>query len=85
MDLDEARSGDGDRPRVVEAELAPELVHYAVPLPRQPMFGPEQARADVPCAQTLSGEVLSLPIHAFLGDDEVARTAEALRAAVTWH
>jgi len=58
------------------------LVHYAVPLPRQPLFGADGAAAAVPGAETLAGEVLSLPIHAFLADDEVARVTTALRSAL---
>jgi dTDP-4-amino-4,6-dideoxygalactose transaminase len=57
----------------------PTLVHYALPLPRQPLFGGSSApfpRADEAC-----GEVFSLPMHAYLSDDEVGRVCGALRAA----
>ena len=55
----------------------PTLVHYALPLPRQPLFARSSRaypRADAACA-----EVFSLPIHAYLTDDEVERVCGALR------
>src|SRR5262249_11524366 len=60
----------------------PTLVHYALPLPRQPLFAPAQPcpRADQACAA-----VLSLPIHAFLTDAEVEQVRGALqRIAGMW-
>jgi len=73
-----------DRLRTQLAEQGiPTLVHYAVPLPRQPLFGPGGASAVVPGAEALSREVVSLPIHALLEDHEVMRIAAAVRQAAT--
>jgi dTDP-4-amino-4,6-dideoxygalactose transaminase len=61
--------------RLREAGI-PTLVHYARPLPREPVFATAAAfpRADAACA-----EVLSLPIHAYLSDAEVDRICAVLQ------
>jgi dTDP-4-amino-4,6-dideoxygalactose transaminase len=56
----------------------PTLVHYAAPLPRQPLFA---GAAPCPRADEACAEVVSLPIHAYLTDDEVERVCAALRAS----
>ena len=69
------------RERCASASLAagvPTLVHYATGLHRQPVFAPHDP-APCPGADALAATVLSLPIHAFLTDDEVERVERALR------
>jgi dTDP-4-amino-4,6-dideoxygalactose transaminase len=54
------------------------LVHYPVPIPRQAAFS--QYTADCPVADRVAREVLSLPLHPRLGDDDVRLVAATLRA-----
>ncbi len=56
------------------------LIHYAAPLARQPMFDGRCRETSCPNAERACTEVLSLPIHAQLTDDEVDRVCAALRA-----
>jgi dTDP-4-amino-4,6-dideoxygalactose transaminase len=55
-------------------------VHYPVPIHRQPAwvaaYGPSEA---LPSAEQVAREILSLPGHADLTDEEVERVAEATR------
>lgn len=74
-----ARDRDGLRERL-EARGVPTLVHYAVPLHRQPVFA-ACAPGACPGADALAARVCSLPIHAFLTGEEVERVAEALAQA----
>lgn len=75
----------GDRDRVL-AELAASGihagVHYPIPVHLQEAarpwgFGP----GDFPHAEALAAEVLCLPVHPFLSDDDVDRVAATLAAA----
>jgi dTDP-4-amino-4,6-dideoxygalactose transaminase len=52
------------------------LIHYPVPLPRQPAFAP--ARGDCPAATRGAREILSLPLHPRLTDADVNRIASAV-------
>jgi dTDP-3-amino-3,4,6-trideoxy-alpha-D-glucose transaminase len=56
-------------------------VHYPVPIHRQPAwlhtFGESRA---LPRAERFAQEMLSLPVHADLTDDEVERVAEVVRS-----
>jgi dTDP-3-amino-3,4,6-trideoxy-alpha-D-glucose transaminase len=54
------------------------LIHYPVPLPRQPAFAPWASPS--PVADRAAAELLSLPLHPRLGEDEVARVAGAVAA-----
>jgi dTDP-4-amino-4,6-dideoxygalactose transaminase len=56
----------------------PTLVHYPLPLHRQKAFA-EFNPARCPNADLLCSRVLSLPMHAFLTDGEVARVIEAVQ------
>lgn len=56
------------------------LVHYALPLTRQPLFAAGPGVRPCPAAERLCSAALSLPIHAYLDDDEVARVCAALAA-----
>ena len=52
------------------------LVHYPVPLPRQPAFAP--ARGDCPVATRAAQDILSLPLHPRLTDADVSRVSSAV-------
>jgi dTDP-3-amino-3,4,6-trideoxy-alpha-D-glucose transaminase len=54
------------------------LIHYPVPIPRQPAFA--STPADCPLAARACDEVLSLPLHPAMADDDVDRVAEAVDA-----
>jgi dTDP-4-amino-4,6-dideoxygalactose transaminase len=54
------------------------LIHYPIPIPRQPALAPE-APADCPVADTVCSEVFSLPLYPSLPVDAVHRVAAALR------
>jgi dTDP-4-amino-4,6-dideoxygalactose transaminase len=62
------------------------LIHYPVPIPRQPALAPMNP-ADCPLAARACDEVLSLPLHPALRDEDIDRVAavvsgtSALRAA----
>jgi dTDP-4-amino-4,6-dideoxygalactose transaminase len=55
------------------------LIHYPVPLPRQPALAPQNP-ADCPVAAQLCGRILSLPLHPAVRDDEVDEIAAAVHA-----
>ena len=55
------------------------LIHYPVPVPRQPALAGQQP-ADCPIAARMCGEILSLPLHPALRDDEVDEIAAAVHA-----
>jgi dTDP-4-amino-4,6-dideoxygalactose transaminase len=54
------------------------LVHYPVPIPRQPALAPSRP-ADCPQADAACAELLSLPLRPGLSADDVARVASAIR------
>jgi dTDP-3-amino-3,4,6-trideoxy-alpha-D-glucose transaminase len=54
------------------------LVHYPVPVPRQPALASAQP-ADCPVASRVCDEILSLPLHPGLTDAEIDAVAEAVR------
>jgi dTDP-4-amino-4,6-dideoxygalactose transaminase len=72
-----------DEREALQAHLAARgietLIHYPVPLPRQPALAPQNP-ADCPVAARLCGRILSLPLHPALRDDEVD-VLESLRQA----
>jgi dTDP-4-amino-4,6-dideoxygalactose transaminase len=55
------------------------LVHYPVPIPRQPAFA-TAAPAGWPTAEAAANQVLSLPLHPALSMAEVDSVAAAIRA-----
>jgi UDP-N-acetyl-3-dehydro-alpha-D-glucosamine 3-aminotranferase len=54
------------------------LVHYPVPLPRQPALASARP-AECPIADRVCAEVMSLPMYPALSDEDVARIARAVR------
>jgi dTDP-4-amino-4,6-dideoxygalactose transaminase len=58
------------------------LVHYPVPLHRQPAFGDAAGAPALPVAEQASSEVLSLPLYPELSDAQARRVVEAVRAAL---
>lgn len=58
-------------------------VHYRTPLHLEPAFAYLGGReGDFPVAERATGEIVSLPMHPFVTDDDVARVASALAGAV---
>jgi len=55
-------------------------VHYPVPDHRQPVFGARFATTTVPVTERLAGEVLTLPCHPAMTDDEVSHVIAACTA-----
>jgi UDP-2-acetamido-2-deoxy-ribo-hexuluronate aminotransferase len=61
----------------------PTAVHYPTPLHRQPLYASTgHGDSELPHATRASREVLSLPMHAFLTDSEVASIAAAVKEAL---
>ena len=54
------------------------LIHYPVPIPRQPAMAAVDP-AECPVAARVCDEILSLPLHPALHDDEVDAVAAAVR------
>ena len=55
------------------------LIHYPVPIPKQPAIASQQP-ADCPIANRVCSEVLSLPLYPHLPSDAIDRVAAALAA-----
>ena len=55
------------------------LIHYPVPIPRQPALAAEKP-IDCPIAAAACNEVLSLPLHPALSDSDIAVVSEAIGA-----
>lgn len=56
------------------------LIHYPVPIPRQPALAPQQP-ADCPVADRVAAEVFSLPLYPALPDHAVPQVAAAFAAS----
>ena len=56
------------------------LIHYPVPIPKQPALASEQP-ADCPVANQVCDEILSLPLYPTLPADAIDRVAAALAAS----
>jgi dTDP-4-amino-4,6-dideoxygalactose transaminase len=56
-------------------------VHYPVPVHRQAAYAGRVALGPAGCRVTeaLASDILSLPMHAYLGEAEVARVCDVLR------
>lgn len=60
------------------------LIHYPVPIPRQPALAPEHP-SNCPVADRICAEVLSLPLHPGLSSADVATVTAALHAFSAAH
>ncbi|MES2902615.1 MAG: DegT/DnrJ/EryC1/StrS family aminotransferase [Pseudomonadota bacterium] len=59
------------------------LIHYPIPPHRQQAYAAQGlAEGSLPIAESLAGQVLSLPIGPHLGMDNAARVADAVRGAL---
>ena len=56
------------------------LVHYPIPIPRQPALAGTDP-AECPLASRVCGEILSLPLHPGMTDDDVDHVAAAISSA----
>ena len=76
-------SGDRDGLKTrLEANGIETLIHYPVPIPRQPAVASEEP-ADCPVANRICGELLSLPLFPDLPEAAVTTVLEALAASVS--
>jgi len=80
---DEARQpGDAGR-RALQGHLASRgietLIHYPLPIPTQPAFASGQP-AGCPIASQVCHEILSLPLHPAMHDDDVDAIADGVNA-----
>lgn len=57
------------------------LIHYPIPIPRQPALASESP-APCPIADQICAEILSLPLHPALPESAVVDVADAIRAFV---
>jgi perosamine synthetase len=57
-------------------------VHYPTPLHRQPVFETERRHTGFPISERLSQQVLSLPVHPGLTDEDTERIGLSVRRAV---
>jgi len=77
--------GDRSARDAFQAHLAADgveaLIHYPVPIPRQPALAGERP-AECPIATRVCGEILSLPLHPALSEHEVDAVAAAVKGAV---
>ncbi len=72
---------DAVRKRLAEKGIET-LVHYPLPLHRHPVFS-EWSTYSFPRAEAYAREILSLPLHPYLTDDEAAGIAEAVRSVLS--
>ncbi len=67
----------------LKAEGIPTAIYYTKPLHRQPAYrGSPLADGGVPVSEQLSGEVISLPMHAYLEPPVQDRIIDAVRRAL---
>ena len=58
----------------------PTAVHYPIPLNQQPMFDYlHQGTGSVPVAEKVAGEVMSLPMGAWVNEEDMHNIVEALK------
>jgi len=72
---------DAVRERLKEAGIETGI-HYPTPVYRQPLYQRLGYNDSLPVAEAAAREVLSIPIHPALRDDEVRYVVEALNAAI---
>ncbi|WP_373281795.1 DegT/DnrJ/EryC1/StrS family aminotransferase [Chitinolyticbacter meiyuanensis] len=67
--------------RALQEQGIPTAVHYPLPLHRQPAVADPAITAAV--SESVAHEVVSLPMHPYLQQDEVARIAKAIHGVAT--
>jgi UDP-2-acetamido-2-deoxy-ribo-hexuluronate aminotransferase len=60
----------------------PTAIHYPMPLPRQEAFSYLQQNDKFPVSDMLSEQVLSLPMHAFIKEEEIDLICNTIKKAV---
>ncbi len=73
------------RDAVLEALRAADIgaaIHYPVPIHKQPGYSDVVIARDLTVTEALAGEILSLPMHPWLRDDQIERVAETVIAAL---
>ena len=79
----------GERQRVIDGLTERgigTLIYYPVPIHKQPYlqaFVPGAAGLDLPVTDALSDEVLAIPVHPKLGDEDLATIVAAIRDVAT--
>ena len=69
--------------QALAAQGIPTAVHYPTPIHLQPAFAYlGLAAGSMPVSESVSERVLSLPIHAYMSNEDVHRVSSALRAAI---
>lgn len=66
----------------LQAQGIPTVVYYPHPLHRQAAFRDADIGGGLPVSEMLAGQVLSLPIHPYLGEEEQTRVIESVKSAV---
>jgi dTDP-4-amino-4,6-dideoxygalactose transaminase len=81
-----SRKTDRDARSELQAYLATKgvetLIHYPIPIPRQPALAGTDP-AECPLASRVCDEILSLPLHPGMTDDDVDHVAAAVSSACT--
>jgi len=55
------------------------LIHYPVPVHRQKAFKGAKIYGDLPCTELRADQILSLPMHPWMSDDEAGYVVERVR------
>ncbi|MDR6954361.1 dTDP-4-amino-4,6-dideoxygalactose transaminase [Ancylobacter sp. 3268] len=72
-----------DLAATLQKEGVPTAVYYRIPMHRQPAYAQYPAAGNgLPVSEKLSGEVISLPMHAYLDDASQDRVIAAVRRAL---
>ncbi len=67
--------------RHLDEQGIPNMVYYPIPLHQQKAFAPYMTENDnFPISEAISGEVLSLPMHTELEDEQIERITTAVKA-----
>lgn len=84
--IDRAATPNGSGRDVFRAALSAHGVasgiYYPKPLHLHPLFGGEHRRGEFPISERISEQVLSLPVHPALTEEELCRVVSAVRSAV---
>lgn len=70
----------GNVQKVLAEQGIQTLIHYPVPIHLQPAYEGIWKKGQFPVAETLAGEILSLPMYAELTEEAAAATCDALKA-----